>query len=508
MEKSFVVSAPGKVIIFGEHAAVYGKVCISLSFPAFRNYSIISSVFLSCYSLLIIHIRSLYILPLVFNRNLIIIFHFVLTFFPSPPFSFSALQKPAIAAAVSLRTYLLVSPNGDKDKDFIKLDLPDIDFSHSWKISDLPWSIIPSNNVDNTPVFRPKPTESLIPEVVSKLSEFIYDITNPIHYNSAYAFLYLYLFLLNKSTPACTFTIRSTLPIGAGLGSSASMAVCLAASLSILGTHVSPPTLQYDDFSITNSTDSSFIDSWSFMAEKCIHGNPSGIDNTVACHGGAIMFQRMKSSIPSVKTLIKNFPTLKLLLTNTAHPRKTSDLVSKVASLTNQFPLVSGSILDAIESLTKEAYNLIIRPFFDNDSKNRLRDLFRINHGLLVSLGVSHPSLEKVKLLADKLDLGETKLTGAGGGGCAITLLKDDIDTSKIDSLLNQYQNEGFEAFETTLGGKGVGLMYPSVNPSTNLNDPTVDLSHFTPNGFISIESKINIEKFIGIENNPEWRFW
>ena len=135
----------------------------------------------------------------------------------------------------------------------------------------------------------------------------------------------------------------------------------------------------------------------------------------------------------------------------------------------------------------------------------------------MVSLGVSHPSLEKVKLLADQLNLGETKLTGAGGGGCAITLLKDDIDESKISILLDQYKNEGFEAFETTLGGKGVGLLFPNHNQDNDKEkeiDIDIDITdmektnYFSPKGFISIDSKLNIEKFIGIDNNPEWRFW
>lgn len=48
------------------------------------------------------------------------------------------------------------------------------------------------------------------------------------------------------------------------------------------------------------------------------------------------------------------------------------------------------------------------------------------NHRLLDQLGVSHPSLEAVRRItgAEPYNLA-TKLTGAGGGGCAVTLVPD-----------------------------------------------------------------------------------
>lgn len=47
-----------------------------------------------------------------------------------------------------------------------------------------------------------------------------------------------------------------------------------------------------------------------------------------------------------------------------------------------------------------------------------------MNHCLLSAMGVSHPSLEQVRAITSKHGL-KTKLTGAGGGGCAVTVIRD-----------------------------------------------------------------------------------
>ena len=47
--------------------------------------------------------------------------------------------------------------------------------------------------------------------------------------------------------------------------------------------------------------------------------------------------------------------------------------------------------------------------------------LFNINHNLLCSLGVSHPTLDVIVAEANRAGF-PSKLTGAGGGGCALIL--------------------------------------------------------------------------------------
>lgn len=389
---------------------------------------------------------------------------------------------------------MLVSKNEDDPEGYIRLEFPDIGLSHQWKKSEMPWDL--STHEQG----RPPAIEELNAELVNGLTPMLTTITSPLHYAAAYCFLYLFVSLCHGEVEhGLTFTVRSTLPIGAGLGSSASISVCLASAFAYIGGHIKAAGLERDSKIVKDSDECLFIDAWSYMGEKCIHGNPSGIDNAVATHGGAVMFQRMENAVPSVRTSMRNLPSINLLLTNTKTPRRTADLVSNVARIVNDFPKSTGCILESMEAIAREAYNLMLRPFFDEDSKARLMELMRINHGLLVSLGVSHPNLERIKLYCDELKMGETKLTGAGGGGCAITLLKDDVDAETYEKLFAKFEQNGFETFRTTLGGKGVGL----------LGDPAEALlQYMTPESFVNFNNTTEIETSIGCTAVESWKYW
>lgn len=430
-DSSFFVSAPGKVIIFGEHSAVYGK--------------------------------------------------------------------PAIAAALSLRAYLLVTPN--EDPDTITLDFPDIKLSQSWNKNTIPWDQIKTHIQYKDG--KPMVTDELNPEVVGDINESLRSLESRLHHTACYSFLYLYVHLCNKSLPGMRYCVRSTLPIGAGLGSSAAVSVCLASALAKLGGYVSTPQYNINDkVPEEESSNADFINGWSLMSEKCFHGNPSGIDNSVATHGGAVMFQRMLAPAqPSVRITMRNFPSLKLLLTNTKVPRSTAYLVANVGRINTEYPKIASSILEAMEHLASDAYQIMIRPYFGAEERKALRELVNINHGLLVSLGVSHPSLEKIKIITDSHNIGATKLTGAGGGGCGITLVNDDVEEEVIHEAIADFLKEGFETFETTLGGKGAALLLLQ-----SIIDSKKEI--FDPNVFMTLKSREDIEEYLAVDRTEGWKFW
>jgi mevalonate kinase len=460
--------------------------------------------------------------------------------------------QAAIAAAISLRSYLHVSFLSKSNRT-VKLRFPDIQMEHTWNIDDLPWD---SFSKPGKKKYYYDLVTSLDPDLMSAIQPFIDEVSpkapesiRKIHHASACSFLYLFLSLASRKTPPCVYTLRSTIPIGAGLGSSASISVCLSAAMlmqirALSGPHQDQPP-QECELNIER------INRWAFVGEMCIHGNPSGVDNTVASGGKAVLFQRRDDKPPMVVPL-HSFPELPLLLVNTRQSRSTATEVAKVANLKNVHPALTENILNAIGLVTESAHKLLTSPDFDPTSPESLKylgELVTINHGLLVSLGVSHPKLERIREIIDHTGIGWTKLTGAGGGGCAITILKpqppplmngthhesssDESDASSeidcnasiisngtklkykiLDSLEVKLEKEGFEKFETTLAGDGVGILWPAVLHNGNEEEGGEEIDQ---EKFLNAEGNIGIERLVGVassrrKNEREvregWKFW
>ena len=87
----------------------------------------------------------------------------------------------------------------------------------------------------------------------------------------------------------------------------------------------------------------------------------------------------------------------------------------------------------------------------------------RLNQERLRELGVSHPALEWICRESATKGL-TTKLTGAGGGGCSITVLPSEASEDAVQSAASlvgrltamTHDSLPFECFETVMGGAGV----------------------------------------------------
>ena len=424
-------------------------------------------------------------------------------------------RQAAIAAAISLRSYLLVTTLS-KSKRTVSLRFPDIQFSHTWDIDELPWDVFSrpdkkKNYFDLVTTLDPDLVAAIQPHLAKVSPDMIGD-RRKVHQASALSFLYLFLSLGSPKFPGCQYTLRSTIPIGAGLGSSASIAVCVSAALllqlrTLSGPHPDQPAeearLQIER-----------INRWAFVYEMCIHGNPSGVDNTVSTQGKAVLFQRTDyKKPPSVKPLW-DFPELPLLLVDTRQPKSTEQQVGKVERLKCTHPKLVGSMLDAIDKVTQSGAALISEDEFDNEEHESLRkvgELMTINHGLLVALGVSHPRLERVRELVDHEGIGWSKLTGAGGGGCSITLLQPGVSRQKLDRLEGQLEEEGYLKFETMLAGDGVGVLWPAVLRN-GLDGDEEGGMEIDEEKFLKANGNEGVEKLVGVHSgggeNEGWKFW
>ncbi|KAK6334156.1 Mevalonate kinase [Orbilia brochopaga] len=411
--------------------------------------------------------------------------------------------KAAIAAALSLRSYLHVQ-HLPRDNRTVTLHFADIKLNHTWDIESLPWDFF---NSPSKKRLHFDTVSSLDPDLLEALEPYLSPIDNK-YRAAATAFLYIYLCLGSKHSPAAIFTLRSTIPIGAGLGSSASITVCLSAALHLQSGMIIHPSAKL--FEEECARQLKRINDWAFVGEMCIHGNPSGVDNTVATGGKAVLFRRGDYSKPPEVKRLEHFPELPLMLVNTNQPRRTADLVGAVHGLRNAHPTTCGLMLDAIDNVTAEAMMLLDNKHFrpDDSHLTRLGELVRINHGLLVSLGVSHPKLERVRQIVDGSGIGWTKLTGAGGGGCAFSILKPGgpVEEAKKIAVEETLREEGMVTYEATLGGDGVGVLWPAMAGRGD------ERWAITKEMFLEAEGSDGIEGLVGVRTlgtgRLGWGFW
>lgn len=125
-------------------------------------------------------------------------------------------------------------------------------------------------------------------------------------------------------------------------------------------------------------------------------------------------------------TRIKTNMPVKMLITNTRVGRNTKTLVAAVSERTLKHPNAMSSVFNAIDSISNEVASIIQAPVSDDlaitEKEEKLGELMEMNQGLLQCMGVSHASIETVIRTTLKYKL-SSKLTGAGGGGCVLTLL-------------------------------------------------------------------------------------
>ena len=93
-------------------------------------------------------------------------------------------------------------------------------------------------------------------------------------------------------------------------------------------------------------------------SEVIIHGEPSGLDNTTSCYGGAVKFNR---AAVSKFERFEKFPKIDILLTNTMVPRSTKVLVSKVRTFYETMKNVAEPLLASIEGISKEVIDIFGR---------------------------------------------------------------------------------------------------------------------------------------------------
>lgn len=273
------------------------------------------------------------------------------------------------------------------------------------------------------------------------------------------AFLYLCIVISRNNLRSFQVTVRSEFQHGVGLGSSAAYNVALAAALWQFFSEstdqlVPSPSRAWKGTRKPQKSDALKINNWAFNAEKLMHGTPSGIDNSVSTFGGAVSLK--KGALEPVERV----PRLKIVVTNTKVSRNTKILVAKVGDLYSRHPQVVEPLLDSVESISRSVLRLFEQNATESDPakiaafEKAIEDYIDINHNVLVALGVGHPALARVVAVGSQFGV-HSKLTGAGGGGCAFSLIPS-ASQEGTSGLRKALVAEGFDCFDASTGAPGV----------------------------------------------------
>jgi len=215
-------------------------------------------------------------------------------------------------------------------------------------------------------------------------------------------------------------------PRGMGLGGSAALAVAIVRAL---------------DLHFRLGLSDAEVNELAYLSEQNAHGQPSGIDNTLATYGKPLVYRR---GTPPMVELLSIPEPLSIVVGMTQTEGLTARTVANVADARQRNPRLYDKIFDDIDALVLQAVSAIQ----DNDVTT-LGDLMNINQGLLNALQVSTPELER--LINAARDAGATgaKLTGGGGGGAMIALCRTATTTADVQQAIERL---GFRALPVTAG--------------------------------------------------------
>jgi mevalonate kinase len=258
-------------------------------------------------------------------------------------------------------------------------------------------------------------------------------ILNNNHKNDLYDFFYPIIYILkkiinnnNKKTIGIEIRIDSEIPYGVGLGSSAALSVAAVSSINSL----------YDKYQ--NKKD---VLDLAIETERIIHKNSSGADCVISMYGGLMFYQKNKE----IRKL-KHSNKLNFVIINSGVKHSTGNLVSIVQQYRqNNFELFL--------KLSKMATNICDNAIEQLERGNiiNLGKLMNENQSLLEQIGVSNKEISKI--IDSSLNYGAfgSKITGAGGGGCVLSLVRKEDK----ESFLSNMRKCGYECFDILIENKG-----------------------------------------------------
>ncbi|RLF09066.1 MAG: mevalonate kinase [Thermoprotei archaeon] len=230
-------------------------------------------------------------------------------------------------------------------------------------------------------------------------------------------------------TVGAHIAITSEMPVGAGLGTSAAVAVAVVKAYSLLG-----------GVEITRRECAEL----GYRVELGVQGSASRMDSTVTSMGGVLYitprgeepYRELK--VPSsVKGLVVGY---------VSREASTGEMVARVRRLKEELGEPIDLAIRAIGEVTRKA-----KASLEKGDVIEVGRLMNVNHGLLEAIGVSTSRLSQMVYAARSAGALGSKITGAGGGGCIIALAP-----GAEDEVVAALRAVGASAFKVDFSREGV----------------------------------------------------
>jgi mevalonate kinase len=209
-------------------------------------------------------------------------------------------------------------------------------------------------------------------------------------------------------------------PSGAGMGSSAALGVAVLRALDEVRGITRP-----DDEIYERSLD------W----ERVFHGNPSGVDNAMATHGGMALFTR---GSPLTRVVPRH--KVSLVVAYSGSSSSTKLMVDSVARQLAKEPVRMNKAFDAIAAIVANG-----RLALETGDFAGLGQLLTLNHKLLSGMMLSTDVLEEMIAAALAAGALGAKVTGAGGGGCMVALVDSPETQQAVSAALQKLGKQVYD---------------------------------------------------------------
>ncbi len=232
--------------------------------------------------------------------------------------------------------------------------------------------------------------------------------------------------------PQGTIHIRSDIPTGRGLGSSAALCSSLAKII-----------LKHNKMILSRRR------VWHFahVLEQYFHKPASGIDTAISTYARPLLVQTNKKKMsPALQTReVEQKRSLSLVLATLPRIRASSEAIQHVQQEFQKTPLLLNSLQDhtekAIENFLSEPYE---KQQNERQQNKSLAEAVDSIHGIFSDLGLCTKSMQRAIKAAKQAGAFSAKLSGAGFGGAFVSFCAGEEDANEVQKVLQRNKEIDF----------------------------------------------------------------